>query len=223
VLVREYRLQAVEEGAPKPAAALPFGLTGGVASGKSTVAGYFQAMGAHIIDADRIGHQLIEPGREAYQEILNHFGRGTLDPSGRIDRRKLGNSVFADPHKLSALNAIVHPRIIARVDELAREYQAADPQAVVIVDAALIFEAGIGGRLRKVIVAWCRPGQQVERLIAKAGISRDEAERRIGAQFPVEEKRRRADYVIDCSGTLEETRQQTERVYRVLSAVAAHR
>ncbi len=197
-----------------------FGLTGGVACGKSTVARFFQDLGARIIDADRIGHELIEPGRAAYQEILQRFGKEILDPTGAIDRRKLGARVFADAEQLRQLNALLHPRIIARVEELAREHQARDPHAVVIVDAALIFESGIGGTLRKVIVAWCRPEQQLERLMAKLGVSRQEAERRIRAQMPLEEKRRRADYVIDCSGSKEETRRQVEALFPELERLA---
>src|SRR5208337_448197 len=158
----------------------------------------------------QVGHELIEPGSAAFQEILQRFGKEILDPGGAIDRRKHGAKVFADPQQLRLLNALVHPRIIARVQELAAEQQRRDPHAVVIVDAALIFESGIGGTLRKVLVAWCRPEQQVERLMAKTGVSREEAERRIHTQMPVEEKRRRADYVIDCSGSMEDTRRQAE-------------
>ena len=200
---------------------LPFGLTGGIACGKSTVAQYFQDLGAHIIDADRVGHEVIEPGQPAFEEILEHFGREILDSSGRIDRKKLGPLVFHDPEQLRALNAIVHPRILARQQELAAEQYQRNPHAVVIIDAALIFEAGIGGTMRKVMVAWCRPEQQLERLMAKAGVSCEEAERRILAQIPVEEKRRRADFVIDCSGSLEETRRQAEQIFPQLQALAA--
>jgi dephospho-CoA kinase len=197
-----------------------FGLTGGVACGKSTVARFFQDLGAKIIDADRIGHELIEPGRAAYQEILQRFGEEILDPTAAIDRRKLGARVFADAEQLRQLNALLHPRIIARVEEMAREHQARDPHAVVIVDAALIFESGSGGTLRKVIVAWCRPEQQLERLMAKMDVSRQEAERRVRAQMPIEEKRRRADYVIDCSGSKEETRGQVEALFPELQRLA---
>ena len=200
-----------------------FGLTGGVASGKSTVARYFQDLGAHIIDADRIGHEAIEPGRAAYREIVNHFGKEILEPNGCIDRKKLGPMVFADTRQLRALNAIVHPRIIARTEELAARQQRQNPRSVVIVDAALIFESRIGGSLNKVMVAWCRPEQQVERLMAKAGISREEAERRIQAQMPVEEKRRRADYLIDCSGSMEETRRQADAIYIELRQIVEDR
>jgi len=205
-------LQEADLGPRTSDAGLTFGLTGGVACGKSTVARFFQDLGAYIIDADRVGHEMIEPGRPAYQDIVDHFGENILDAGG-IDRRKLGPRVFADPQQLRRLNAIVHPRIIARSQELAAEQQRRNPHAVVIVDAALIFESGIGGTMCKVIVAWCRPEQQLERLMAKTGVSREEAERRIKAQMPMEEKRRRADYVIDCSGTLEQSRAQANAIY----------
>ncbi len=190
-----------------------FGLTGGAASGKSTVARMFQDLRTRIIDADRIGHEMLRSSSPASVEILRQFGKGILDDSGEIDRSRLGRIVFGDPQKLQQLNAIVHPRIIARVEDLAAQYHADDPGAVILVDAALIFEAGIGGRFDKVVVAWCRPEQQIERLMAKSGLTREEAERRIAAQMPAEEKRRRADYLIDCSGSLESTREQVRRVY----------
>jgi dephospho-CoA kinase len=192
-----------------------FGLTGGIASGKSTAARVFAELGAKIIDADRLGHEVIGRRGEAYEELLREFGAAILDasPQGNIDRERLGRIVFRDPEKLRRLNAIVHPAIIARTEQLAAEHHARDPQAVILVDAALIFEAGIGGRFHKVIVVWCRPELQLERLMAKAGITRKEAERRIAAQMPVEEKRRRADFLIDSSGSLESTHGQVESVY----------
>jgi len=193
-----------------------FGLTGGIACGKSTVARSFRDVGAYVFDADQVGHEVIEPGRPAYLEVVKHFGREILDSAGRVDRRKLGPKVFADLQKLRRLNAIVHGDIIARVHELAAEQLRHDPHAVVIMDAALIFETGLEKTLRKVIVVWCRPEQQLERLMAKTGISREEAERRIHSQMPVEEKRRRADYQIDCSGTLEDSRAQVEKIYAEL-------
>ncbi len=198
-----------------------FGLAGGIACGKSTVARYFQDLGAEVIDADRIGHELIQPQLPAYRELVEAFGEGILGPANEIDRKRLGAIVFADDLKLHRLNVILHPRIIARVEELAREASSARPRSVVIVDAALIFEAGIGGRFRKVIVAWCRPEQQLERCMAKAGLSRAEAERRIQSQMSADEKRRRADFVVDCSGTLEETRRHVEALYPKLQRLTA--
>ncbi|HUZ47989.1 MAG TPA: dephospho-CoA kinase [Terriglobia bacterium] len=190
-----------------------FGLTGGIASGKSTVAAMFSGLGARIIDADKIGHEFLHSASPVFPEIVSAFGPSILDRVGEIDRGLLGPMVFADPAKLQQLNAIVHPRIIERVDERARACCVQDPRAVVIVDAALIYEANIRNRFRKVIVGWCRPAQQLERLTAKSGMTREQAEQRIASQMPADEKRRLADFVIDCSGSLEETRRQVEALY----------
>jgi dephospho-CoA kinase len=198
-----------------------FGLTGGVASGKSTVARMLEGLGARIIDADRVGHELLRASQATYHELLRGFGNEILDSRGEIDRRRLGAIVFADPAKLRDLNGILHPRIMARVEELAAQYHAESPCAVIVVDAALLFEAGIGGRFTKVLVVWCRPEQQIERLMAKTGLSRQEAEQRIAAQMPVDQKRRRADYEIDSSGTLENTRAQVEALYPGLQRLAS--
>jgi dephospho-CoA kinase len=195
---------------------LPYGLTGGVASGKSTVALMFEQLGARVIDADRLGHELLRAPLPAYQAIRQSFGQEILDGSGEIDRSRLSAVVFGDPQKLRDLNAILHPRILERVEELAAQFRAQEPHAVIIADAALIYEAGIAHRFTKILVAWCRPEQQIERLMAKAGISREEAERRINTQMPAEEKRRRADYAIDCSGNLESTRARVHTVYSEL-------
>jgi len=198
-----------------------FGLTGGIASGKSTAARMFQSLGARIIDADRVGHHLLRSTSPVYGDIVQQFGPAILNAAGDIERARLGRVVFGDPAKLAELNAIVHPLIIARVEELAARHHAEHPDCVVLVDAALIFEAGIGGRFAKVIVVWCTPEQQIERLMAKAGITRAQAEQRIASQMPVEMKRRRADYVIDTSGSLEGTHAQVRRVYRELARLAS--
>jgi dephospho-CoA kinase len=197
-----------------------FGLTGGAASGKSTVAGMFAELGAKIIDADRLAHELIRSPQPAYHEIVRQFGFEILDSQGEIDRKRLGTLVFHDPQKLRALNAIVHPRVIERTDQLAEAFHLQDPRAVVLVDAALLYEANLADRFEKIIVAWCRPEQQLARLMAKTGLSREEAGRRIAAQMPAEEKRRRADYAIDCSGELELTRRLVTDLYSQLQQVA---
>jgi dephospho-CoA kinase len=198
-----------------------FGLTGGVASGKSTVARLLESLGARIIDADCVGHELLRRPYPAYQEIVGRFGNGILDSGREIDRKRLGDLVFADPAKLQELDAILHPRIITRVEELAAGYCAENSGAVIVVDAALLFEAGIGARFIRVLVVWCRREQQIERLMAKTGLSLQDAERRIAAQMPVDEKRRRADYQIDSSGSLEDTRAQVEALYPKLQRLAA--
>jgi dephospho-CoA kinase len=200
-----------------------FGLTGGIASGKSTVAGMFRQLGAKIIDADELAHELIRAGSPTFTEIVSHFGTGILDAAGQVSRKRLGAIVFADAAERSTLNGILHPAIMARRKELVAGYEAADREAVVISDAALIYEAHIEAYFLKVIVAWCRPEQQLERLMAKTGFSREEAERRITAQMPGDEKRRRADYVIDCSGSVEETSQQVAALYQELKRIAESR
>jgi dephospho-CoA kinase len=200
-----------------------FGLTGGVACGKSTVARMFEDLGAKIIDADRLAHELSRAPLPAYKEIVSRFGSEILDSYGEIDRRRLGSVVFADGEKLRQLSAILHPRIIERIEELAISFHILAPHAVVLVDAALIYEAGIEKRFTKTVVAWCRPEQQLERLMAKARVTREEAERRIATQMPSEEKRRRADYVIDCSGSEEDTRAQVAALFPQLQRVVEAR
>ena len=153
-----------------------FGLTGGIASGKSTVAGMFAELGAKVIDADRLGHELIRSPLPAYHEIVRHFGFEILDPQGEVDRKRLGAIVFSDPQELRYLNSIVHPRVVERVEQLATAYHLQDSRALVLVEAALHYEAGIADRFAKMIVAWCRPEQQLERLIAKTRLPREEAD-----------------------------------------------
>jgi len=175
-----------------------FGLTGGIASGKSTVARILEELGAKVIDADRVGHELLRRSHPVHQQVVARFGQEILRPDGEIDRALLGAMVFADPQRLRELSAIVHPSLIARVDELAAQLRAGRPGVVIVVDAAVIYEAGVADRFAKILVAWCRPEQQIERLMAKTGLSREDALRRVASQIPSEEKRRRADYVIDC-------------------------
>ena len=197
-----------------------FGLTGGIASGKSTVARILEELGAQVIDADRVGHELLRRFHPVHQQVVARFGQGILRPDGEIDRKLLGSMVFADPQRLRELSALVHPRLIARVDALAAELRAGRPGAVIIVDAAVIYEAGVVDRFAKILVAWCRPEQQIERLMAKTGLSREDALRRVASQIPSQEKRRRADYVIDCSGSLAETRAQAEALYPEIKRLA---
>jgi dephospho-CoA kinase len=197
-----------------------FGLTGGIASGKSTVARFLEALGAKVIDADRVGHELLQSSNPIHHKVVSHFGQEILEPGGEIDRGRLGSIDFTDPQKLSDLNSILHPSLIARVGELTEELRSRHPRAVILVDAALIYEAGIADCFAKILVAWCRPEQQIERLMAKTGLSREDALRRRASQIPPEEKRRRADYVIDCSGSLEETQAQVEALYPEIKRLA---
>jgi dephospho-CoA kinase len=188
---------------------LRLGLTGGIASGKSAVAAMLRELGFSVLDADGLAHKLIEPGQPAYEEVLREFGPAVTDGQGRVDRAKLAALVFADRAKLDRLNAIVHPRVAEIVLRQLDEWQRNGTRDAAFVEAALLIESGIHKHLDGLVVAWCRPDQQLERLAAR-GLSEDEARRRIAAQMPVEEKLRQATEKIDCSGTLEQTRRQVE-------------
>jgi dephospho-CoA kinase len=198
-----------------------FGLTGGAGTGKSTVARMLEELGARIIDADRIGHELLFPSSRVYARVVRRFGEGILDASGQILRPKLGAIVFSNPAQLAALNQILHPEIIREVDLTEARISAKTRQAVIVVDAALILEAGIGGHFVRLIATWCRPEQQLERLMAKLGLTREQAERRIAAQISADEKRARADFVIDTSASLDETRRQVAELYPQLRKLVA--
>ncbi len=187
---------------------LRLGLTGGIASGKSAVAAMLREMGFRVLDADSLAHKLIEPGQPAHDEILHEFGPSITDASGRIDRAKLGAIVFSDRAKLDRLNAIVHPRVAEVVFRKFDEWERGTRDAA-FVEAALLIESRIHEKLDGLVVAWCKPEQQLDRLLAR-GLSEAEARRRIAAQLPVEEKLRLATEKIDCSGPLEETRRQVE-------------
>jgi dephospho-CoA kinase len=187
------------------------GITGGIASGKSAVAGMLRELGFHVIDADSLGHEVIEPGTRAYGEIVREFGAGVVGADGRIDRGKLGVIVFADAEKLKRLNAIVHPRVEEEMVRLFEEWEKSGVADAAFVEAALLVEAGYQKNLDGLVVAWCRPEQQMERLMAR-GLGEVEARRRIAAQMPAEEKLKYATEKINCSGSLEETRRQVEEL-----------
>jgi dephospho-CoA kinase len=183
------------------------GITGGIASGKSAVAGMLREMGFHVIDADALGHTLMEPGTRAYDEIVREFGASVRGADGRIDRGKLGAVVFADREKLQRLNAIVHPRVEEEIVRQFGEWENGGVRDAAFVEAALLVEAGYQKNLDGLVVAWCKPEQQMERLLAR-GLSVVEARRRIAAQMPADEKLKYATEKIDCSGSMEETRRQ---------------
>jgi dephospho-CoA kinase len=187
------------------------GITGGIASGKSVVAGMLRDMGFHVIDADALGHTLMEPGTQAYGEILEEFGTGVTGADGRIDRGKLGSLVFADRGKLERLNGILHPRVEEEIVRLFAEWERGGVRDAAFVEAALLVEAGYQKDFDGLVVAWCRPEQQMERLMAR-GLSEEEARRRIAAQMPAEEKLKYATEKINCSESLEQTRGQVEEL-----------
>jgi dephospho-CoA kinase len=199
---------------------LRVGLTGGIASGKSTVAAMLRELDCPVLDADTLGHELLEQGQDAYNEVVREYGKEILDTYGNVDRSKLGQIIFADAQKRVRLNQILHPRIL----DVVRKWFAALAQAggpeLAVVEAALIIEAGYNKELHQVIVCWCPAEQQLQRLVER-GLTAEQAQLRIAAQMPMEEKRRLGDETIDCSGSLEETERQAMEMVKRLSRPAA--
>jgi dephospho-CoA kinase len=186
---------------------LRLGLTGGIASGKTTVAAMLREMGFDVLDADSLAHKLTEPGQPAYDEVVREFGPAILDPDKRVNRAKLASIVFDDHAKLKSLNAILHPRVESAAHRQFDEWSRNGARAAAFIEAALLVEANYHKKLDGLVVTWCRPDQQIERLRAR-GLTEQQARQRINAQLPVEEKLRYATEKIDCSGSLEETRRQ---------------
>jgi dephospho-CoA kinase len=182
----------------------------------------FAELGAHIVDADAIVHGLYRPGEEIYQELVKRFGQEIVQPNGEIDRARLAAAAF-DGGRVEELNQIVHPAVLRMQEQWMREAGAKDPNAIVIVEAALILEAGARERFDKIVVVTCTPEQKVERLAGRAAMSgpaaRAEIERRTRAQFSDEEKARYADFVVDNSGPLDATRRQVQEIYAKLNAL----
>lgn len=218
---------------------LKVGLTGGIASGKSVVGEMLVALGAYLVQADRIAHQLMLPGQPVYNEVVRHFGGGILNPDLSVNRAKLAEAAFGSatstaeakpsalPSRIQELNRIVHPAVIRSQEEWMEDRGRQDPHAVAIVEAALIIEAGAAQRFDRLIVVTCSDEQRIARLAARQKIdldaARKEVERRMAAQLPEAEKAKAADYVIDNSGSLDETRKRVQNVWQSLYAEAIKR
>ena|SRR5437763_7192291 len=211
---------------------LKVGLTGGIASGKSVVGEMFVALGAHLVQADRLAHELMNPGEAVYNEVVRHFGREILNVDGSVNRAKLAEIAFGSSadgdnrdRRIQELNQIVHPAVIRSQEEWMQAVAVQDRNGVAIVEAALILEAHMGKRFDRLIVVTCSPEQRVARFAARQKIdlqsAKKEVERRMAAQLPDAEKVNAADYVIDNSGSLENTRNQVERVWEMLHTEAA--
>jgi dephospho-CoA kinase len=202
---------------------LRVGLTGGIAAGKSTVASMLRDLDCPVLAADALGHELLEPGQTAYAEVVHEFGIDILDGYGNVDRTALGEIVFADAEKRERLNQILHPRIQEIIGKWFLALDQVGGPELAIVEAALILEAGYEKDLDKLIVCWCRPAQQVERLLER-GLTEEQALARMAAQMPMDKKRSLADETIDCSGTIEETERAVEHaVKRLLDPASAER
>lgn len=193
------------------------GLTGGIATGKSTVAAIFQQSGARLIDADRIARDAVRQGTPAYAEILAYFGAGILLPGGEIDRKRLAAIIFSNPSQQRLLEGIVHPRVKEEATRQLDRIRQEQPGATVILDVPLLFESGLNCGLEEIIVVYAPEAVQIRRLMARDGLTEAEAQARIRAQMPIESKKALATRVIDNSGDLEHTRTQTLEVYRQLA------
>lgn len=195
---------------------LQVGLTGSIAVGKSFVLGVLAELGCRVLDADKTAREVVAIGKQGLSAVVDAFGKEVLLADGTLDRAKLGSLVFADENKRQRLNSILHPFIIAAQDEQMRRWEHDAPGGVAVVDAALMIESGGYQRFDKLIVVHCRPEIQLGRLMSRDGLTREEAEQRIAAQMPQEEKKRHADYLIDTSDGFAAARLQTEAVYREL-------
>lgn len=195
------------------------GLTGGIASGKSTVSAEFEKLGAVIIDADKIARELISPQKPLWRKVVNYFGEGICKEDLTIDRLKLGRKIFARRREREALNRMMHPEIQREIDRRCREIQRGNPDALVLVDAALLIEAGIFREMDKVIVVSASRRTQMRRLVDRNGLPKEDAIRRIRAQMPVKEKLKYADYVINTNGSPEEIREQVRKIHGDLMAL----
>jgi dephospho-CoA kinase len=199
---------------------LRVGLTGGLASGKSFVGHTLADLGCLLIQADDLGRQVQEPGGEAYDEIVREFGREILNPDGSLDRRRLAAVAFHDPERLNTLNALVHPHVRERRRLLEEEFAGARPHGIAVTEAAILIETGSYREFDRLIVAVCPPGLQVERAMARDHLTRKEVLDRMRRQMPLDQKVKFADYVIDTSGSKENTVAQTRSVYESLRSLS---
>jgi dephospho-CoA kinase len=195
---------------------LRVGLTGGLASGKTFVGLALADLGCYLIEADKLGHQVMMPGAEAYDAIVREFGPSVLDDEGRISRRKLSGIVWNNPERLEKLNSLVHPPVREREETRMAEIAQADPDAIVVVEAAILVETGRYKDFDRLIVVTCASGQQMERALERGSYNKEEILARLSRQLPLEQKLRVADYVIDTSGTKEATLEQVRTVYAAL-------
>ncbi|MBS1829832.1 MAG: dephospho-CoA kinase [Acidobacteria bacterium] len=195
-------------------------LTGGLASGKSFVGRTLEHLGCFLLQADLLGHLVLEPDGEAYPAVVHEFGPTILDNENKIDRKALAKLVFSNPERLEVLNHLVHPPVRARTERLLAEFAAREPNGIAVVEAAIHIETGGHLNYDRLILAWCSREQQIERAMHRDHATREEVEARLSRQMPLEEKRKHAHYVIDTSGSKEDTVRQTEEVYRELRRIA---
>lgn len=197
---------------------LRIGLTGSIGVGKSFVSGMLAELGCHVLDADETAREVVAAGSPALKDVVAAFGTDILKNDGTLDRARLGALVFADADRRATLNSILHPYIIVRQDERLREWEALDPSGIAIVDAALMIESGGYKRFDKLIVVHCREDVQLSRIMARNKLSREEAQRRVAAQMPQEEKKKFANYLVDTSEGFDSARKRTAELHKELLA-----
>ena len=195
---------------------LKVGLTGGLASGKSFVGRSLAELGCYLIQADELGRQVIEQGGETYEAVVATFGKEILDPGGAINRKRLAAIVFPDLQQLARLNALIHPHVKIREKALVAEFAREHPDGIAVTEAAILVETGSYKDYDCLIVAVCRPEQQIERAMERDGASREEVLNRLRRQMPLDDKVKYADFVIDTSGSKENTLAQTRAVHEAL-------
>lgn len=198
---------------------LKVGLTGGLACGKSFVGEEFARLGCFLVQADEIGHEVLSRGGEAYAPVVNEFGQGILAADGEIDRRALAAVVFGAPARLAALNALVHPSVFRREEQLIAEFAAREPHGIAIVEAAILIETGSYKRFDRIVLVTCDAEVQVERAMRREGALEADVRARISRQMPLEEKRKFAHFVIHAAGEKEDTLRQTRAVYEALRSI----
>jgi dephospho-CoA kinase len=199
---------------------LKVGLTGGIASGKSTVSEIFANLGAKILDADEVAREVLLPGQPAWTRLRQVFGEEFFHPDGTVKRKQLRKLVFADPEKRKQLNEIVHPEVIKEINRRSESWSSSDQAGVLLVDVPLLLEVGVANRFDKVVVVYASESVQIKRLLQRDGISEEEAKQALSAQMPLGKKVEQADYVIDNNGTPEETQAQVEEVWQELLVLA---
>lgn len=195
---------------------LKVGLTGGIATGKSFVLGVLHELGCEVMDADQTAREVVEPGQPAFEEIVAHFGSEIIGKNGKLDRPKLGAIVFNDAAQREKLNSIVHPKVFEAQARWLAEIESRNPQAIVIIDAALMIETGSYRRFDKLVVVYCEPEIQLQRLIARNNLTQEEATARISSQMSSTEKLKYADFSINTSLGFEDTRRQVESLHEQL-------
>jgi len=199
---------------------LKVGLTGGIASGKSTVSRIFASFGAKVLDADEVAREVLLPGQPAWTRLRQAFGQEFFHPDGTVKRKELRKLVFADPEKRSQLNAIVHPEVMKEINRRSEILSSSVQIGVLLVDVPLLLEVGVANRFDKVVVVYVSKSVQINRLQQRDGISEEEAKQALKAQMALSKKVEQADYVIDNSGTLEETMAQVRKVWEELIKLA---